>query len=183
MNKKVIIQRALRFIPGIILGLVLILLYQSMLQAPKEEIAQSSPFPEFSLADVRSPEKIVSLNDVKNQVSIVHVWATWCGVCVKEHHEWLDIKNKWPYDIVGVVYRDDADKVNHLMQEKGDPYQYLLNDTSGSLGLSLGLMGTPETFVVDKQGVIRFHAYGPMTVSKFEQEIVPVIEKINQENA
>ncbi len=175
-------KRWLRFIPALVLGGIMLLLYQSLSLPANEKPKDQSAFPSFNLADVRSPSKQISLDNVKGQVSVVHVWATWCGVCVKEHSEWIKIKNKYPYDLIGIVYRDDAAKVNHLIKDKGDPYQYLMNDDSGSLGLDLGLMGTPETFIVDKKGMIRFHLYGPVSVRRFEQDILPVLQEISAEN-
>ncbi len=180
---NVTLKRFLKFLPAMILGGILLLLYQSLRLPPNETPQQENAFPTFSLADIRTPTQQVSTDNLKGSVKVVHVWATWCGVCVKEHSDWLQIKNKWPFDLVGIVYRDDANKVNHLMKEKGDPYQFLMNDDSGSLGLALGLMGTPETFVVDKNGVIRFHLYGPVDVSRFEKDILPVLQRINEENA
>ncbi|MBS0289784.1 MAG: redoxin family protein [Proteobacteria bacterium] len=170
-----------RFIPVMVLGIVLLILYKS-LTLQKSAVAQEKPFPTFSLADLRMPEKIVTLPDLKKGPCIVHVWATWCGICVKEHNEWLKIKKKWSYDLVGVVYRDEVNQVKRLLQAKGDPYQYLLHDASGTLGLNLGLIGTPETFVIDKKGIIRYHQYGPVSLSKFEKDLVPLLEKISREN-
>ncbi len=183
MSLQTLRQQVWRFIPGLVLGMILIILWKALTVEDSPSANQESPFPAFSLGDVRTPDKMVSLNDVKGQVSIVHVWATWCGICVKEHDEWLRIKNKWPNEIVGIVYRDDADKVKSLLEKKGDPYQYLLNDSTGSLGLKLGLMGTPETYIVDSNGVIRFHYLGPVSLSQFEQHFLPVIEKIKNEKA
>ncbi|MGD9592158.1 MAG: redoxin family protein [Candidatus Berkiella sp.] len=181
--KSILQKRWLRFIPAMVLGGILLLLYRSMSLPENEAPSDQSYFPAFTLKDVRSSEKLVSLDNVKGQLSIVHVWATWCGACVKEHSEWIQIHRKWPYPLIGIVYRDDANKVNYLIKDKGDPYQYLMNDETGSLGLNLGLMGTPETFIVDKKGMIRFHLYGPVSVSRFEKEVLPVLEQISQENA
>lgn len=172
-----------RFIPAIFLGGILWVLWKGLTVEHTFSPEKESSFPLFSLEDVRQTDKQVSLSDLKGQVSVVHVWATWCGICVKEHDEWIKIKEKWPHALVGVVYRDDSEKVLTVLNKKGDPYNFLLNDISGSLGLDLGIMGTPETFIVDAQGVIRFHHLGPVTQKTFESTFLPVIEKLNKENA
>ncbi len=182
MSRQVIMKRIIRFVPGIILGLILILLYQSLTKDVEDEMVEDKAFPRFALNDIREPQKKLTLEALKGKVSVVHIWATWCGVCVEEHSEWLRIKEKWPMDLVGIVFRDDNNKVNKLMQEKGDPYQFLMNDISGNLGLALGLRGTPETYIVDKQGSIRYHVLGAMTLDKFESELLPILEAISQEN-
>ena len=94
-----------------------------------QSIIKGKAFPEFSLADLKTTES-KTLQDLKEKISIVHIWASWCGVCVKEHDEWLKITQKWHYPLVGVVYRDNPVSALNILKQKGDPYTYLLNDQS-----------------------------------------------------
>lgn len=145
----------------------------------KEEVA----FPAFTLADARDPRKEISLKNLKGEPHLVHVWATWCGVCVDEHDNLVKLKKKWPnVNFVGVVYRDDVKKVRKLFKRKGDPYTYVINDIGGTLGLELGLYGTPETFLLDANGVIRYHQIGAITTSEFEETIIPLIKNLNSQH-
>ena len=171
-----------RFVPALFLGTLLWFLWKGLV-VEHPQTNHEMAFPAFSLGDVRTGHQPRSLADLKGQISIVHIWASWCGICVKEHEEWLRIKEKWPHSLVGIVYRDESDKVLNILAKKGDPYNYLLDDMSGSLGLDLGITGTPETFIVDKEGVIRFHHMGPVTQKTFEATFLPIIAKLNKDNA
>jgi len=135
-------------------------------------------FPEFHLKEVRAPHAVLTLSDLKGKVSIVHVWATWCGICIKEHQAWMSIKEKWPYDFVSILYRDDPQKVLDLLAARGNPYTYVLNDEKGKLGLDLGLVGTPESFIVDKDGIIRFHHVGALNAHVFETTFLPILKEL-----
>lgn len=174
-------QTLWRYVPAIILGVVLYVLWKGLYVNHEADKTQAVPFPTFSLNDIVHPDKNVTTDNLKNQVSIVHVWASWCGICVKEHDEWVRIKQKWDIPLVGVIYRDDASKIKEILNKKGDPYQFVLDDKSGSLGLDLGLVGTPETFIVDNKGVIRYHHLGPVKLSQFENDFLPIIEKLKNE--
>jgi len=169
-----------RFLPAFFLIGIMWLLWKALYikNIPEDQIS-SKPFPSFSLNDVRHEEKAVTLADLQGQVSIVHVWASWCDVCVREHQEWLNIINQWPYPLVGMVYRDDANTVKTILAEKGDPFTLLLNDRTGQLGVDLGIVGTPETFIVDANGVIRYHHLGAIDQAYFESELLPVLKQLN----
>ena len=142
------------------------------------KIIKEHAFPEFQLMDVRAPNPIISLKDLKGKPHIIHVWGTWCGICVREHSVWQEIKKLWPdVSIVGILYRDDDQAALSMMKKKGDPYQYLLHDAVGNLGLDLGIVGTPETFIIDAKGIIRFHHQGAITKSIFEKQFLPILNE------
>lgn len=171
-----------RLIPFFLILLLIVFLWKALyLQKTFTPEHQGGNFPSFSLADVRDPHKIITLGNLKGEPTIVHIWATWCSICVKEHDEWLKITKKWPIRLMGVVYRDQPNVVLNVLQQQGDPYQLLLNDEAGTLGLNLGLVGTPETFLVDAQGVIQLQHLGPVNRDVFEKEFLPVLEKMKQE--
>lgn len=176
-------QKLWRFLPALFLMALMWILWKGLVIDHQQYNNDDMPFPTFTLGDIRTGYKPRSLTDLKGQVSVVHIWASWCGICVKEHEEWLRIKEKWPHALVGIVYRDDSQKVLNILARRGDPYNYLLDDVSGSLGLDLGIMGTPETFIVDKEGIIRFHHLGPVTQKTFETTFLPIIDKLKSDNA
>lgn len=183
MDLTMIRQQILRFLPALFIIFVMAILWKGLHIYHEETHQREFPFPEFSLADIREGDAIRTLENIKGQISIVHIWASWCGICIKEHDEWLNIKNLWSYPLIGIIYRDDAKKVIEILNNKGDPYTYLLNDTQGSLGLDLGIRGTPETYIIDREGVIRFHHLGPLTQNSFETILLPVLERLENENA
>lgn len=172
-------MRVLRYVPVVFLGLLIWVLWKGLNvgEPLASSIEHSSAFPSFSLADVREPQKLITAHDLEGKLSIVHIWATWCGICLQEHDEWVKILQKWPYPFVGVVYRDDTQSVLAHLKHKSDPYTFLLNDASGKLGLDLGLKGTPQTYIVDAQGIIRFHHLGAIDRQIFEKELLPVLKQ------
>lgn len=131
--------------------------------------------PDFVLKKLGKEENFVTLSDLKGHPFVLHVWASWCGACLQEHNEWIKIKQRFPVTIVAVLYRDEGSVALEMLKEKGDPYSCVLEDKAGRLGLDLGLMGTPETFLIDKEGDIRYHRVGVLTASIFEKEVAPLL--------
>jgi len=160
-------------------GLV-VLFWKGMSQESAYATASSEQmrFPKWEANDIRYSNKTFSTQSLLKQTSVIHFWATWCAVCVAEQSILLEISQKWPYPIIGIVYRDNLQRALDLVAKMGDPYRYLIEDPSGSLGVALGITGTPETFVVDKKGVIRFHHRGHLSLQSFQAEILPILEKV-----
>src|SRR5258708_4961141 len=128
MNLKTMGQQGWRLLPVFFLTILMLILWEGLYVRHHNEtvLHKEFPFPEFSLTDVRQGKEMLTLAHLKGHVGIVHVWATWCGICVKEHEEWLSIKNRWTYPLIGIVYRDDVTKVLEILNRKGDPYTYLV---------------------------------------------------------
>lgn len=166
-----------RLIPALLIVLFMALLWKGLYAqktyAPKHD---DSHFPAFTLQDARTPQKTITLADLKGKSYIAHVWASWCSVCIKEHKQWVAIANKWSVPVVGIIYRDNPNDVLPLLGKFGDPYLYLLNDFSGTLGLHLGIVGTPETYVVDEEGKVQFHHLGPVNMDLFESKMLPILK-------
>lgn len=181
MNLSNLRDKSWRFSGLVAVGFIFFILWKSLsVGHTASPVRVGKPFPDFKLTDVMNPKETITLNEIKGQPTIVHVWATWCGICMQEHHDWIAIEKKWKYPIVGVIYRDDAAKARQAMNSKGNPFKYLLNDNSGRLGIDLGLTGTPESYIIDKNGVIRFHYIGAIDADIFKQEFLPVLKKLNQ---
>lgn len=163
---------------GIWLGFVILILFLykglhlNPYQMPSKLI--DKPFPAFELKSVFDAN-LISENDIVGQPSIVHVWATWCGICLQEHKTLLDIKQKWQPTIYSVSYKDQPNKVISLLNKLGDPYDKHINDNIGKLALDLGLTGTPETYVLDEKGIIRYRHVGPLDIKTFENSILPLL--------
>lgn len=171
---------------ALLIGVLLWFLWQGLFVSKETIIVDSQqgrPFPNFSLATVQDANKIVTLTDLQGKPHVLHIFASWCGVCVEEHSTWMDINKKSPAPIVGVVYRDDIEPVKALLEKKGDPYLMVLNDAQGKLGLDLGLVGVPETYVLDAKGNIRLHQLGAIGMAQFESELLPLLNTLKQEAA
>lgn len=137
------------------------------------------PFPEFGLSELNQKYPLVSHVDLRGEVSMVNVWATWCPACAVEHPQFLDIAKSKVVRLIGVNYKDDQQKARVWLQRKQDPYEFVIVDQNGRLGIDLGVYGAPETFVVDKMGVIQYRHVGAVTKEAWQNTLKPLIEYLN----
>lgn len=177
MQTKLWKQVVSRSAVALILGGLVVLLWKGLQNDPdlREAILQNQLFPEFTLSDIRDESKSVTLDDVKGKPFVVHIWATWCSSCIQEHPFWVGVSGKYKFPLLGILYRDNPAKVHSLLTQKSDPYAYLLSDPSGAIGLDLGIVGIPATFVVDAEGQICYSHFGEIDAQEFEQNILPLL--------
>lgn len=168
-----------QFISGLILFFSVYVLYAALGNDSQKTQVRHQPFPAMKIAslDNHAPR---SIKELANKPTIVHIWASWCGVCLEEHQAWLNIKEKWNYPMIGVVFRDDRKEVLNFLAKRGSPYNWILNDAQGKLGIALGLVGTPQTYIVDAQGVIQFQYIGAIDETTFKNEFVPVLKRLEK---
>jgi cytochrome c biogenesis protein CcmG/thiol:disulfide interchange protein DsbE len=136
------------------------------------------PAPQFSLKQVSAPEKTFSPQDMKGQVWMLNVWASWCTACRVEHPLLVEIGRSGIVPLVGLDYKDKPEDALKFLQQQGNPYMLSALDLDGRVGIDFGVYGVPETFIVDKQGVIRHKHVGPITPEALEKEILPLIAKL-----
>ena len=137
------------------------------------------PLPEFSLA-VLEEDKMVKQDDMKGQVYLLNVWGSWCPACKVEHPYLMDIARQG-IRIVGISYKDDPRQAENWLANSGSPYLYNIQDPEGRLGLDLGVYGSPETFLIDHEGVIRYKHVGIMDSQIWNNEVKPLYEMLEQE--
>lgn len=117
------------------------------------------PMPAFELPSLTEPERKLSVADLKGEVALVNVWATWCPTC-KEEHSFLNQLAQQGVTIYGINYKDEPVKATAWLQRYLNPYREVILDQEGRLGLDLGVYGAPETYVIDAQGTIRYRHVG-----------------------
>ncbi|VAW76263.1 Cytochrome c-type biogenesis protein CcmG/DsbE, thiol:disulfide oxidoreductase [hydrothermal vent metagenome] len=139
------------------------------------------PAPAFSLPLLQHPQTLISTADFKGQVTLFNVWATWCVACRHEHPLLMQLA-KQGVRIYGLNYKDKREDAKRWLQLYGDPYLANAFDAEGRVGINWGVYGTPETFVVDKQGTIRHKHIGPLTPASISTEILPLVRKLQEEN-
>jgi len=137
------------------------------------------PAPAFSLPLLQQPETLISNTDFRGQVTMFNVWATWCVACRQEHPLLMQLA-KQGVRIYGLNYKDERDAAKRWLQMYGDPYLANAFDAEGRTGIDWGVYGTPETFVVDRQGVIRHKHIGPLTTESLKSEILPLLRKLQE---
>lgn len=129
--------------------------------------------PAFDLPRLYKPEQNVTHQDMLGQVWLLNVWASWCVACRQEHPYFVELARKRILPIVGLNYKDKEPAAKGWLQQFGNPYVMSLVDASGRVGIDYGVYGVPETFLIDKQGVIRYKHIGPVTPQSIEEIILP----------
>ncbi|MBK1714831.1 DsbE family thiol:disulfide interchange protein [Rubrivivax gelatinosus] len=137
------------------------------------------PAPEFRTTLLQEPERSVGKQDLVGQVWILNVWASWCTACREEHPVLVDWTKRASVPLYGLNYKDEAGAAKQWLQRLGDPYKASFVDRDGRIGIDFGVYGVPETFVVDKTGVIRYKHIGPVTPEVLRDTIEPLVRKLN----
>jgi cytochrome c biogenesis protein CcmG/thiol:disulfide interchange protein DsbE len=139
----------------------------------------NKPAPAFVLPRLDDASKTMRRDDLLGKAWVLNVWASWCGPCRDEHPQVLALARGKYAPIVGLNYKDARDDARGWLQQLGDPYTVSLADTDGRTGINYGVYGVPETFVIDKGGVIRFKHVGPLTAAVVQTRIVPLLKELN----
>ncbi len=135
------------------------------------------PLASFELATVAEPDKRIKNSDLQGQVYLLNVWASWCVACRQEHPLLMDMSREKVVPIIGLNYKDQRDDAVGFLSGMGNPYDMSLMDPDGRLGIELGVYGVPETFLIDKQGVIRYKHIGPISEQALQKTILPLIRE------
>ncbi len=136
------------------------------------------PLPAFSLSKVKGAEQTFASTDLLGQVSLLNVWASWCVACRVEHPVLVKLSRSGQANIYGLNYKDKREDALRWLEYFDDPYRYSGFDDTGMTGIDLGVYGVPETFIVDKKGVIRYKHIGPITEEVFAKKIRPIIQQL-----
>lgn len=135
--------------------------------------------PSFQQQKLENIEEWVDQNIFDGKVSILNVWASWCGYCRVEHDFILEQSQKDGIQWVGLNYKDTTHDARTWLNQLGNPYRFSILDPKGKLAINLGVLGTPETFVIDANKVIRYRYSGPLDKEVWEEKILPVLKTIN----
>ncbi|MDR2016891.1 MAG: DsbE family thiol:disulfide interchange protein [Burkholderiales bacterium] len=138
------------------------------------------PAPVFSLPDLSDPEKTIASQDFLGQVWLLNVWASWCVSCRSEHPLLVEFAKTGGVPIVGLNYKDKTVDAQLYLRRYGDPYVASAMDADGRVGIDYGVYGSPETFLIDKQGIIRYKQIGPINEKALRETIVPMIKELKQ---
>jgi cytochrome c biogenesis protein CcmG, thiol:disulfide interchange protein DsbE len=146
-------------------------------EVPSPLIDKSAPA--FALARLDNPEQSVSAQDLRGQVWLLNVWASWCVECLREHPVLLEFSKSGALPIYGLNYKDTAPgAAESWLAKHGNPYTASVVDADGRVGIDYGVYGVPETFLIDKEGVIRFKQIGPITPEVLREQILPLARRL-----
>jgi cytochrome c biogenesis protein CcmG/thiol:disulfide interchange protein DsbE len=180
MNKYLLIPLVL-FI-GLV-GFLLIGLHRDPREVPSPLI--NKPAPDFQLQQLKEPAKTFSAKDMRGKVWLINFWGSWCVAC-REEHPVLMKYSKGEVPIYGVDYKyandatDERSGAMQMLAEEGNPYTLVVHDPEGRTSIDYGVYGAPESFLIDKSGVIRFKQIGPITDEVWTNKILPLAKQLNQ---
>jgi len=171
----------MRFILPLVIFLVLsVFLYKGLgrdtREVPSPLIGKAAPA--FVLPMLYEPTRQLSTQEMQGQVWLLNVWASWCGACKDEHPLLMQFSKQNIVPIVGLDYKDKAADGKATLDKAGNPYSMVITDTDGKVGFDYGVYGVPETYVIDKQGIIRFKLIGAVTAQNLQETIIPMVKEL-----
>lgn len=141
------------------------------------------PAPPFRLQELDHPERWFEPADLKGKVWILNVWASWCTACRSEHPVLNAWRQKGDLILIGLNYKDQPSDALLWLEKLGNPYALSVMDNEGKAGLDWGVYGVPESFVVDKKGIIRYKHIGPISLENVETVLIPLLDRLKGESA
>jgi len=138
----------------------------------------NKPAPPFTLPELMDPQRTFSQKDMLGKVWLLNVWASWCVSCREEHPVLVEFSKRNIVPVYGLNYKDDRKDALAWLARLGNPYTMSIMDRDGRVGIDYGVYGVPETYVIDKQGVIRYKQIGPVTPEILDAKIVPLVKKL-----
>ena len=169
------------FVPLIVFAVMLAFLAIGLQLKPREIPSPliDKAAPRFSLPTLAAPDQTLSSQDLRGKVWVLNVWASWCVACREEHPLLVEMAKLNAVPIFGLNYKDKRADALGWLARFGNPYTASLSDTEGLVGIDYGVYGVPETFVIDKAGVIRHKVIGPVTAEAIRDVILPLVRKLN----
>ena len=137
------------------------------------------PAPHFELPQLAMPDKTFSQKDMLGKAWILNVWASWCPPCLVEHPVITALARSGIAPVVGLNYKDAREDALPWLKRNGDPYQLSVQDAAGRIGIDYGVYGVPETYVIDRKGVIRYKHIGPVTPEVAKNKIAPLLRELS----
>ena len=175
-------MRSLKFIIPLAVFIALAAFFAIGLTRDPREVPSpfiGKPAPEFRLEQLSDEKLAFTPADMKGKVWLLNVWASWCVSCRVEHPLLVEMSKRNVVPIVGLNYKDKRDEGLAWLQRFGNPYSLSAFDVDGKVGIDYGVYGVPETFVIDKEGVIRYKQIGPITPEALEKKIMPLVRELN----
>ncbi len=169
----------LKFLLPLAIFLLLVVFFAAGLKLDPRELPSpliDKSAPDFHLPLLGSSGKTFSPADMRGQVWLLNVWASWCGACREEHPLLMGLAQKKVVPLVGLNYKDTDAEGAAVLTQAGNPYQLVATDADGRVGIDYGVYGVPETYVIDKAGIIRYKQIGPITEDALRDKILPLVK-------
>ena len=138
------------------------------------------PAPAFELPLLQQPDKRFSQKDMLGTVWVMNVWASWCPPCLVEHPVVSELARSGIAPVVGLNYKDAREDALPWLKRNGDPFKVTVYDAAGRIAIDYGVYGVPETYVIDRNGIIRYKRVGPLTPQITQKKLRPLIEELSK---
>ena len=175
-------MKGLRFIlPLAVFALLVFFLWRGLRLDPHQVPSPliDKPAPGFALTRLDDANTTIRRDDMLGKVWMLNVWASWCVACREEHPTLVAFSKTKAVPIIGLNYKDTRAEGLGWLSQFGNPYDASVFDQNGRVGIDFGVYGVPETFVIDKRGVIRFKHIGPLTPEVVQTRIQPLLKELN----
>ena len=161
---------------------LLAFLFVGLFRDPREVPSPlvDKPAPAFSLANLHQPGERLTNADMRGQVWLLNVWASWCVSCRVEHPLLVALAKADVVPVIVLAYKDKPEDGLAWLASNGDPYRMSIVDRDGRVGIDFGVYGVPETFVIDKSGIIRYKQIGPLTADALDKKILPLVRELQR---
>jgi len=176
-------MRYVRYLIPLFVVLVLgVFLYRGLHLNPREVPSPfiNKPAPDFTLKRLHDMNSTFSNKDMLGKVWLLNVWASWCVACREEHPVLIGMSRRHMVPIYGLNYKDTQRDADNWLTQHGDPYVLNAVDDKGNVGINYGVYGVPETFLIDKQGIIRHKVIGPISYSELQNCVMPIVNELNK---
>lgn len=172
-----------RFVPLLVVASLMLLFLGMMLsdRNPNEidSVLIGKPAPEFSLASLKEGAPALTAADLNTGAPVlVNFFASWCVPCRAEHENLMVLAGEYQIPVIGIAYKNDADKARGFLMELGNPFNKTGLDLDGRVGIDWGVSGVPETFLIDGDGVIRYRHWGPIVGDSLAERLLPQLEAL-----
>jgi cytochrome c biogenesis protein CcmG/thiol:disulfide interchange protein DsbE len=169
-----------RFVPLAAFAALAVVLGIGLTLKPREVPSPfiGQPAPPFMLPRLDDPVRSLTAAELQGQVWVLNVWASWCAPCREEHPLLVALARQQQVPIYGLNYKDDPRNAQEWLLRLGDPYQASAVDRDGRASIDYGVYGVPESFVIDRAGVVRFKHIGPLTQEVWQRDLLPLIRQM-----
>lgn len=170
-----------RVIPIVFFALLSFFLWRGLSLNPRDlpSVQVGRALPDFTLSELPPSDSSFNSQQLRNQVVLLNVWASWCAACTEEQVFMLQLARQG-IPIYGLNYKDKPEDAVQWLAQWGNPYQRVVQDRDGKVAIDLGVYGAPETFVIDKKGIIRYRHAGVMTQALWQKTIAPLMKQLEQ---
>lgn len=175
----------LKLLPLVVFVALAAFLYRGLSLDPSELPSPliDKPAPSFVMGTLPPGQQPFDSSSMAGQVWVLNVWASWCRPCIQEHPLIIRLAQQMQVPVVGLNYKDDPTDAQRWLNQYGDPFAHVLSDQAGDVGLDYGVYGVPESFIIDRQGIIRYKQVGPIDEASLTDTIMPLIERLKEHDS